>query len=103
MGTAMRGSDREVPPGGRPDTPQFKGRGPTPSQVAVGNELRENALRAMEELPPDYRRVLQLVQTEGRTLREAAGDLDRSYEAVKKLYRRALTAFAKALERGVDG
>jgi RNA polymerase sigma-70 factor (ECF subfamily) len=103
MGTEKRRSTREVPRGARPDTQQFKGREPTPSQVAVGNEMRLSAHRAMASLPDDYRRVLQLVQNDGFTLRQAADEMGRSYEAVKKLYRRALTRFAEAMDQAGRG
>jgi DNA-directed RNA polymerase specialized sigma24 family protein len=55
----------------------------------------------LKGLPEDYRRILELVQFEGLTLRDAAGRMGRSYEAAKKLYGRALSRFAKEL--GTDG
>ena len=51
---------------------------------------------------PDSRRttvkVLALVQIEGLTLADAAVRMDRSYEAVKKLYGRAASRLAKDMQ-----
>jgi RNA polymerase sigma-70 factor (ECF subfamily) len=97
LGTRKRADVKEVSRGGRPDTAAFMGQSPTPSEVAVGRELEDAAARALRELPEDYRRVLQLVQVEGLTLKAAAERMDRSHEATKKLYGRALSRFAQLL------
>ena len=54
---------------------------------------------AMEALPSDYRTVLHLVLKEQCSLREAAGQMNRSREAVKKLYGRAVARFTAELRR----
>ena len=55
--TAKRGAAEEVSRGARPDTVLFAGKGPSPSEAAIGEELRTRAIRAMRELPEDYRQV----------------------------------------------
>jgi RNA polymerase sigma-70 factor, ECF subfamily len=106
-GAARRSSGREVSRGGRPDTAAFAGAGPSPSEAAATAEVREAVRAALEELPEDYRSVLQLVRIEGRTMAEAAVRMGRSREAVKKLYGRALGKLSEALRRvhpgGLDG
>jgi len=97
LGTRKRADVREVSRGGRPDTAAFRADDPSPSQVAQGNELRDAAARAMATLPPDYREILRLVQVEGLTLKVAAERMDRSHDATKKLYGRALARFATLL------
>ncbi len=96
--TAKRGAANEVSRGARPDTVLFAGKGPSPSEAAIGEELRTKAIRAMRELPEDYRRVIELVQVEQLTLRQAGERMGRSREAMKKLYGRALSKLAEAFE-----
>lgn len=97
-GTAKRHVGREVSRGGRPDTHHFQGRGPSPSQLAMAGELREAAARALRKLPEDYREVLRLVQEEDLSFEDAAERMDRSKDAVRMLYGRALDRFAELLE-----
>ena len=94
---AKRAVRREVTQPYRPETGQLRGRGPTVSELAMGAELQNLARRAVDALPPDYREVLRLTREEGLSLREAAGRMDRSYDAVKKLYGRALRRLAETL------
>ena len=96
--TAKRRHVLEVSRGARPDTMQFAGRIPTPSQVAMAGEFRDRAEKAFAALPPDYREVLELVQDEGLTLREVGERMGRSREAAKKLHARALTKYSELLE-----
>lgn len=99
LGTRKRAEVREISRHGRPDTAAFVAAGPSPSEVAQGNELREAASRAMAALPEDYRDILRLVQSEGLTLRDAALRMGRTHDAAKKLYGRALRKFAEMLGR----
>jgi RNA polymerase sigma-70 factor (ECF subfamily) len=87
---ARRAQGREVPRGGRTATGHLPGRGPTPSQVAIGRESAELARRALESLPAPYREVLSLARGERLTLREVGARMGRSPEAVRKLLDRAL-------------
>jgi RNA polymerase sigma-70 factor, ECF subfamily len=95
--TAKRGAADEVTRGARPDTVLFAGSGPSPSEAAIGEELRVNAVKALDALPEDYRAVIQLVQLEQLTLRQAGEKMGRSREAMKKLYGRALNRLAELM------
>jgi RNA polymerase sigma-70 factor, ECF subfamily len=94
-GADCRDADREVTRGARPDTAAFVARDPTPSAHAVANELADAVRRASDQLRPDDREILRLVQTEGLPLTEAAARTGRSREAARKLYERALERFAR--------
>lgn len=105
-GTERRDVHREVSRGGRPDTGQFASRAPSPSELFTAAETKERADRAFATLPEHYCQVLHLARVEGLSLREIAQRTDRSREAVKKLYARALARFTrefKRLEGGPDG
>ncbi|MHC4470045.1 MAG: RNA polymerase sigma factor [Planctomycetota bacterium] len=77
--------------------------GPTPSAVAVGEELKAQVLEAMRALPEDYRRVIRLVQEEGLTLSAAGERMGRSTGAAEKLYGRALARLAILIQGEGDG
>ncbi|MCZ6571975.1 MAG: sigma-70 family RNA polymerase sigma factor [Planctomycetota bacterium] len=98
-GTRKRAVQREVSRGYRPDTANVVGQHPSPSQAAIGAELKELARQAMETLPPDYRAVLRLALEERLRLREVAERMNRSRDAVKKLYGRALCRFKDTFDR----
>jgi RNA polymerase sigma-70 factor (ECF subfamily) len=90
LDASKRSAHREKTRGARPDTHQFRASQTSPSQAAMRRELGENVESAMERLPPDYREILALVQSEGLDLRAAAERMGRSYEATKKLHGRAI-------------
>lgn len=96
--TEKRAGGREVTRGARPNSTAFPGREPSPSDAAIGEETRSRAERAMAGLPDDYREVLTLVQVDGLALAAAATRMGRSYEAVKKLYGRAVSRLAKDMQ-----
>jgi RNA polymerase sigma-70 factor (ECF subfamily) len=96
--TAKRSARREVTRAERPETAQFAARQPSPSQVAIGAELKAIVRQAMDSLPDDYRKVLLLAREERLSLKEAAILMGRSHEAAKKLYGRALFRFREAVE-----
>jgi RNA polymerase sigma-70 factor (ECF subfamily) len=98
LDASKRDAHREITRGARPDTHHFRGKQPTPSQMAIGAELAERAREALTRLREDDRRVLDLVQAQGLDLHEAATHLGRSYEATKKLYGRELTRLKSLLE-----
>ncbi len=98
-GTRKRAVQREVSRGHRPDTANVVGQLPSPSQAAIGAELKELARQAMQTLPPDYRAVLRLALEERLRLREVAERMNRSRDAVKKLYGRALCRFKDTFDR----
>ncbi len=62
----------------------------TPSRHARRNESREILEHAMQQLPPDYRDVLQLHHLEGRSVAEVATKMSRSQGAVYMIRARAL-------------
>ena len=95
--TAKRDLGREVTRGGRPDTRQFVGKEPSPSQAAMAKELKDDLRKALAELAPDYRQVVRLLQDEDVTFQEAGARMGRSPEAVRMLYGRALARLAKLL------
>ena len=104
-GVAKRDQGREVTRAHRPDTAMFPGSTPSPSEVYVASELADLARAAMAALPPDYREVLRLARDEQLTLREVGERMERSREAAKKLYARAISRFEQELEkrRGGEG
>jgi RNA polymerase sigma-70 factor (ECF subfamily) len=92
---AKRGGRREVTRPGRPKTEAFASADPSPSEQAMGNELTDAVARAALRLRPEDREVIRLVQSEGRSLEEAADFLGRTREATRKLLERALARFAR--------
>jgi RNA polymerase sigma-70 factor (ECF subfamily) len=97
VGTGKREIGREAPRDARPESAMLAGHGPSPSELVIAKERLEEIQRAMARLPGHYREVLRLVQGEGLKLSEVAARLDRSYEATKKLYGRALSQLAERL------
>lgn len=100
--TAKRGAVAELSRGARRDTHQFVARQASPSEHAMAGELEERVQRALQRLSKDYQHVLTLVRVEQQSLKEAAVELGRGYEATKKLYGRAVTALARELGRDTD-
>jgi RNA polymerase sigma-70 factor (ECF subfamily) len=88
-GTEKRAVAREVTRGARGDTNRFPG--PSSSEPG-GHGTRRGLLlkRAMGQLPEDYREVLRFVYEEGRSFDEVAQRMERSRDAVRVLYGRAL-------------
>ena len=77
--------------------------GAGPRTRAAQNEIAARMNMAFRALAPQHRRVIALRQFEQRSAREAAPQLGCSEQAVHALFRRALDAWAKQLERnGVD-
>lgn len=78
----------------------FVASGTSPSQGAA---RREEALRladALAQLPPDYRQVITLRHLEGLTFPDVSKKMDRSVDAVEKLWARALVQLRKLLPPG---
>lgn len=78
-----------------PDSGQLPGNEFSPSQIAIGSEVKDAIRQAMAELPEAHREVLRLTLAERLTHREVAESMGRSVEAVKKLRARALQAFTR--------
>ena len=53
---------------------------------------------SIERLPKDYKTILQLVHRHGFSMAESAEQMDRSAEAARKLYGRAVSLLAEKLE-----
>lgn len=62
----------------------------TPSRVVARGDALQAMQVAMKQLPDDYHRALWLVHIEGRSVRDAARQMDRSERAVHGLCRRGL-------------
>jgi RNA polymerase sigma-70 factor (ECF subfamily) len=69
----------------------------SPSQQAARNEQENCLANALQRLPEDYREVLVLRHLEGCGFPEVARRMDRSVEAVKKLWARALARLKRSM------
>lgn len=70
----------------------------TPSQHAVADEDARRLMLALEHLPDDMRRVVWLRNWESLGFEEIGQKLDRSAEAVRKLFARAVRRLGDELE-----
>ena len=98
VGTQKRAAVPEVSTVGDLPKPEGVTREPTASQVFAAVELRTRVDDALATLPPDYQQVLLLLQKEHLTMAQAAERMERSPDAVRKLYQRALARLATALD-----
>ncbi len=92
-----RDAGREVSPpdgSGAPGPAVFRASG-TPSQEAGRREDVERVRAALRELPPNYRRVIELAQLEGRPHREVAAELGITEAHSRVLLSRALARLAR--------
>ena len=96
---AKRAARAEVTRGQRPATGQFLARDGSPSEMAMAAEDRRFVREALLLLPDDYRQILELVYLEQLNLREAGERLERSADAARKLYGRALARFTEVTKR----
>jgi RNA polymerase sigma-70 factor (ECF subfamily) len=106
-GTAKRASDREVhletaspnAPSGdwRSNLPAAIG---TPSGEFVQRETIEQVEQALSQLPEDYRQVVTYRSLEDRSFEEIAQLMDRSPNAVRKLFARAIEQLQREMESG---
>jgi RNA polymerase sigma-70 factor (subfamily 1) len=96
--TAKRAARREVTRGRRLETAEYAAVGPSPSQAAIGAEVAELLRKATATLSHDDQEVLRLTLGERLSIREASVRMQRSYEAVKKLYGRAILRLRRAFE-----
>ncbi|MCI0456835.1 MAG: sigma-70 family RNA polymerase sigma factor [Gemmataceae bacterium] len=63
---------------------------PSPSRLAMQHEQAQAMQQALDRLPEDYRQVLVLRYQEQRSFEEIARLMERSPNAVRKLWLRAL-------------
>jgi RNA polymerase sigma-70 factor (ECF subfamily) len=93
-GTTKRAVEREIalPAGGTSTNPRpdLAGSTPTPSGMAVAHEQALALRRALERLPEEYRRVVVLRFEEERSFEEIGRLTDRSPDAARKLWSRAM-------------
>jgi RNA polymerase sigma-70 factor (ECF subfamily) len=72
---------------------------PSPSQQAMAHEQAQAVQSALDQLPDDYRQVLELRYHEERSFEEIAQVMGRSTNAIHKLWLRAI----KRLQQDVEG
>jgi RNA polymerase sigma-70 factor (ECF subfamily) len=99
LDAGKRAAAREMSRHQRPETHAFGGREPTPSRHAEAAETAAAIDAAIEALPGDYATILRLVHEQGLTTTEAAERMDRSPEAARKLYGRAVSKLSERMER----
>jgi RNA polymerase sigma-70 factor (ECF subfamily) len=73
---------------------------PTPSVQAMARESVEVIRRAMEQLPEDYRQILLLRYEEERSFEEIGQRMNRTANAARKLWARAVERLQQVLEHG---
>jgi RNA polymerase sigma-70 factor (ECF subfamily) len=99
--TAKRAVDREVPLGdpqaGCYDARTLPADTLTPSGHALADEQRAALERALLRLPADYREIIRLRYEEGRPFADIALAMQRSPNAVRKLWARALEQVRKEM------
>jgi RNA polymerase sigma-70 factor, ECF subfamily len=71
---------------------------PSPSTEAMAHEQAEAIARALERLPEDYRRVITLRNQERRDFDDIGRLMDRSPDAARRLWSRAIERLEHELE-----
>jgi RNA polymerase sigma-70 factor (ECF subfamily) len=72
---------------------------PSPSQAAVTHEQAEALWRTLDRVPDDYRQVLLLRHQEKLSFEEIAQRMDRSGQAVRQLWARAVRRVRSEMEK----
>jgi RNA polymerase sigma-70 factor (ECF subfamily) len=70
----------------------------SPTRLAIDAENRERIRRALERLAPDHRQVVTLRSLELRPFEDIGQAMDRSPDAARKLWSRAIQELARVLE-----
>jgi RNA polymerase sigma-70 factor (ECF subfamily) len=91
---------REVPLSGSDSSARgdLPARTPSPSVALMRDEQAEALERALQRLPEDYRRVIHLRYREEQPFDAIAGLMQRSPNAVRKLWARAIDSLRQELE-----
>lgn len=89
----LPGSDSQGPRGGGVDAKTA-----TPSALMMLAEQTETLERALAKLPKDYRRVIELRHREERSFEAIAELMERSQNAVRKLWSRAIERLQQELD-----
>jgi RNA polymerase sigma-70 factor (ECF subfamily) len=101
--TEKRDAGREIPLGfasaGRATTEPLADSGPSPSTVVAGQEQSRQLETILRSLPDDYREVLELRHRDGRSFSEIAQAMQRTENAVRKLWARAVIRMQNEWER----
>jgi RNA polymerase sigma-70 factor (ECF subfamily) len=71
----------------------------TPSMEAMAHETAEALARALERLPEDYRRVITLRNQERQEFEEIGRLMERSTDAARRLWSRAIERLQQELEK----
>jgi RNA polymerase sigma-70 factor (ECF subfamily) len=96
--TAKRSISREVSLQANSDLARtLKGCGLSPSAVMISDENRSAIQAALNQLPNDYRRAIELRSLEGRQFEEVGRALGRSAAAARKIWLRAILKLADEL------
>jgi RNA polymerase sigma-70 factor (ECF subfamily) len=97
--TAKRQVEREVnlPAGSRGGT-EPADTGPTPSARLQASERQQQVERALERLPPDYREVITLRNQARHSFEEIGRIMNRSADAARRLWSRAIERLQDELE-----
>lgn len=70
----------------------------TPSAIVSKREDLERLAKAIDTLKPEYRRIIVLTKIEGLSYKEIGNKLDKSADAVRMLFYRAMAALTGAFE-----
>lgn len=70
----------------------------TPSRHAVANEEAVQLRNALQELPADYQEIVKLRYEQGKSFEEIAQLMNRSENAVRKLWGRAIYSLQERME-----
>lgn len=98
FGAACRDARRQVAlEGGAADDAARKNRFDSPSAVLLRSESCKQVRDALDRLPEDYRRVIELRQFQMLSSAEVGEVMDRSPEAVRALLVRALKRLAREI------
>lgn len=102
-GTQKRNVGREVSLDGQlgavpATTGEQLGRQSTPSSIATGKEEQHRLMSALERLPDDMRRAVELRSLERLSFADVGQQLERSAEAARKLWVRAICRLQQLLE-----
>jgi len=102
-GTQKRNVGREISLEGQmgalpANTGEHVRRQPTPSSIATGKEEQLRLQSALERLPDDMRRAVELRSLERRSFTDVGEKLERSAEAARKLWVRAICRLQQLLD-----
>ncbi len=94
------GRERELTDeGGNLVKPDFADPNLTPSSEAIRAEKLDQFSRVLSRLPADYAQVIELRSLQEMTFKEVAKEMNKSYDAVTKLWYRAVVKLQEELDR----